>query len=152
METSDFEHNMNWMAKRLRVSVEDIENAIEALCTQGILKKEGESFKRIYHDGVRTTTDIPSEKIRKHHQEKLREASQLIDDIPIDMRDYTTHTFAINLERLPEAKRIIQEFRRRLVDLLEEGDQTEVYDLNIQLLPKSVITKESGESRQTIDQ
>jgi len=49
-------------------------------------------------------------------------------------------TMAIDPKNLPEAKKLIREFRKNLSVLLEEGTKTEVYDLNIQLLPATDVS------------
>jgi hypothetical protein len=44
-------------------------------------------------------------------------------------------TMAIDPRKLPLAKTLIREFRFRLAELLETGNRTEVYNLNVQLVP-----------------
>ena len=49
----------------------------------------------------------------------------------------TSMTMAIDVDRLPEAREVITKFRRELCALLENGEQTRVYNLGIQLYPVS---------------
>ena len=42
---------------------------------------------------------------------------------------------AIDLSKLPEAKTIIREFRRKMATLLRDGKKTDVYQLGIQFYP-----------------
>ncbi|MGZ3740999.1 MAG: DUF4423 domain-containing protein, partial [Bdellovibrionota bacterium] len=58
-----------------------------------------------------------------------------IEAVPTEERDITSMTMAIDPRRLPLAKTLIRKFRFRLADLLETGDRTEVYNLNVQLVP-----------------
>ena len=59
----------------------------------------------------------------------------MIDETSIDYRDFSTLAVAIDLNKIPEAKAIIREFRQKMAKLMSEGERTEVYELAIQLYP-----------------
>jgi hypothetical protein len=50
-------------------------------------------------------------------------------------------TMAIDPKKLPQAKERIRDFRRGLSEFLESGNRSEVYRINIQLMP---VTKKRG--------
>ena len=44
-------------------------------------------------------------------------------------------TIAMDIEKLPEVKTIIREFRQKVTALLRDGKKTDVFQLAIQLYP-----------------
>ena len=80
---------------------------------------------------------MESQALRISHRQSIEQALLALNEFPIELRDITSITMAIDLKRLPLAKKIIKEFRLKMSDVLEKGDQSEVYNLNIQLLPVS---------------
>ena len=56
---------------------------------------------------------------------------------PIDVRDMSGITMAISTRKLPEARKLIMDFRRKLCAFLEDGHKDAVYRLNVQLFPLS---------------
>ncbi|MNL80116.1 hypothetical protein D3C87_2068750 [compost metagenome] len=49
---------------------------------------------------------------------------------------------AISPKNLPQAKEEIRKFRKKMAQLLEEGEANEVYLMGIQLVPLSRLLKE----------
>jgi uncharacterized protein (TIGR02147 family) len=47
----------------------------------------------------------------------------------------TSITFSINRKNIPEAKKMIRTFRRKMATLMAKGHKTDVYNLNVQLFP-----------------
>jgi uncharacterized protein (TIGR02147 family) len=135
-DTKDFQAEPKWIAKRLGISVVEATLALAKLQKLGIIELEDGAFRKT-HKNVSSTTDIESQALRISHRQSIQQAMLAINEVPIDLRDITSITMAIDLKRLPIAKKIIKEFRLKMSDLLEQGDQSEVYNLNIQLLPVS---------------
>ena len=65
----------------------------------------------------------------------FRSAIAALEYSPVEERDVSSVTMAIDVQRIPLAKEAIRAFRRRLMRLLEAGSPDEVYNLNIQLVP-----------------
>ncbi len=106
-------------------------DAIARLSRLGLLKKDGKRW--IKTETHLTTTDgVPSEAIRETNRQLLQKAIFALEQ-PLDERDFSTVTFAINPEKLPDAKRIIAAFRRQMIGLLETPPQSELYCLAVQL-------------------
>ena len=95
-----------------------------------------------------TTTDIASSGIR-HFQKQILEKSIIsLEADDLYERDITSITIAINEDRIPEAKKEIMKFRKRMADFLGEGEKTRVYNLGVHLIPLSKSTK--GERNEDI--
>jgi uncharacterized protein (TIGR02147 family) len=86
---------------------------------------------------VRAGNGLDSQALRISHRQSIEQAVVSLNETPLDLRDISSITMAIDLKKLPMAKKIIQEFRHKMADVMEAGNQTEVYNLNIQLVPVS---------------
>lgn len=86
-------------------------------------------------DAFETTSDIPSAALRRSHRQTLEQAIESLEEVRIELRDITSITMAIDPARIGEAKTAIRRFRRDMAALLEDGRRTEVYNLNVQLVP-----------------
>ncbi|MNL64824.1 hypothetical protein D3C87_1890770 [compost metagenome] len=58
-----------------------------------------------------------------------------LDEVDMMLRDFSSTTLAIDLDKLTEAKTIIREFRQKMSALLRDGNKTDVYQLAIQFYP-----------------
>jgi len=123
-----------WIAKRLNIRVDEANEALVRLERMGIVEIKGSRFKQI-SDPLKTTTDVPSSSIRRYHKGVLSLAQNKIDQVPIEKREFSTRTMAINTKYLGEAKKLVKEFKEDMTSLLEEGTPDDVYQLSIQLFP-----------------
>jgi len=123
-----------WVAKRLGIKREEAEDAIERLIRLKLVKKVQGRLVRI-SDSLNTTVDIPSVAIRKHHSQNLRLAEDSLHNVPVEFREFGSVTMAVNPEKLSAAKQILIKTRKKIADLLETGDVSEVYTLSFQLFP-----------------
>ncbi len=87
------------------------------------------------HEDVRTTEDIKSQALKDSHKETMRMGIDKLDQIEVELRDFSSSTIAIDLNKLPEAKAIIREFRQKMAALLSGGEKTDVFQLAIQFYP-----------------
>jgi len=72
--------------------------------------------------------------IQRSHQQTLALAAEKLS-VPLELRDYTSMTMAINPKNLPKAKKAIEDFRNNIVKLLDKGEASEVYTFACQLFP-----------------
>lgn len=86
---------------------------------------------------VKTTEDIVSQALRDSHKEAMQMGIAKIDEITVELRDFSSTTLAIDLQRLPEAKALIREFRLKMATLVKQGNRKEVYQLAVQFYPLS---------------
>jgi uncharacterized protein (TIGR02147 family) len=141
-ETPDFKDDYEWIAKRLKTNVKNVREAMERLMRLGFLTytKEG----RLIPQEVELTTseDIPNTSLKKRHSENLEAAreSLFVDDVMT--RDFSFATLAIDPTKVPAAKKMIREFQDQLFAFLEEGNKTEVFEVCMQLFPRTNINKE----------
>lgn len=139
METDDFKPDFDWIAKRLNITITQASEAVERLKRLNlILERDGQWIKRSAN--ISTTTDVESQALKISHRQSLEQVFEALDQVPIDLRDITSITMAVDMSRLAEAKNLIRKFRRELCAYLEAGPKRdEVYNLNVQLVPVSVL-------------
>jgi uncharacterized protein (TIGR02147 family) len=135
VETENFQGGEKEAAAHFGISRIEARAAIERLIRIGLLKKKGKRIALASSPGLATTSDIRSAALRESHKKVLDHARESIDSVALELRDITSMTMAIDPSRLPEAKEKIKLMRRSLSEFLEKGHRTDVYRLNIQLVP-----------------
>lgn len=134
IETKDFRLRYAWIAARLGISVEDAKTAVARLCRLGLVEKTGGRLV-LAQSGCASTSDTPSRALRESYRESLKQAEHAIEGVPVDLRDFSSITLAMNPEKIPLAKVLFRSFRRFAAEVLETGDCQEVYSLNMQFIP-----------------
>lgn len=140
MELDNFDGTTSYIAKELNLPISLVDESIKRLLKMDIIDlKEG----KFYPTGVMLTTthDIQSSALRKFHKGHIAKSLSALDEVAVELRDITSMTMAIDIDRLPEAKEMIKNFRRSLCQKLESGKKNHVYNINIQLIPLSYLEK-----------
>lgn len=134
LETNKLEHSIDWIAKRLGISSIEARDCMDRLKRLGLVAMEKGEFK-VINGHLTTTHDVPSASLRKSHRKSIQQAMEALEQVPVHLRDITSITMPIDVARLEDAKKLTKKFRREMAELLERGNKTEVYNLNIQLVP-----------------
>lgn len=135
METDDFSSKPQWIAKRLGISKVQVELAIDRLLRLQFIHRDSGGHLHLQLEQAATTSDIPNGALKASHKQTLEQAIESLESVDVLARDITSMSMAIDPKRLPEAKKMIRDFRRKLAHFLEQGDRAEVYNLNIQVVP-----------------
>jgi len=123
-----------WIGRKLAIHPKTAEAALQTLIRVNLIKMEGPSFRQTGL-ALSTNTDIPSSVIRGYHRQNLKMAEEKLESVPVAERSFNSITFAVNPDKLGEAKKLIEHFLRRLCRTLEDGRTTEVYTFATQLFP-----------------
>ena len=145
LETKDFRESPIWIANRLQSTIPEVNLALKRLKELGLTERIGKVLKPKYNQGVRTSDGLQSGAIRRSHRKQLEQAIDSLELVALDQRDISSISFAADLSRMPEAKKIIQDFRRKLSKLFDGSNKTEVYRLQIQLIPSTKIRGEKND-------
>ncbi|MGE0171910.1 MAG: DUF4423 domain-containing protein [Oligoflexales bacterium] len=138
IKTEGFSSDPKGIAKRLGISVIEVRTAIDRLKRLGLVDEQDGELA-LAQDNLKTSTsDVMATALRQLHRQHMEKAIESMETVEREKRDITGITMAIDLSKLAEAKRKIQTFRRSMSDFLEDGTQTEVYHLGIQLFPLSI--------------
>ena len=126
-----------WIARRLGLTRPQAQDALDRLERLGLIAIRKNRL-HILAGALRTTTDVPSAAARHLQNDHLKLAQQSLETDSVDIRDITSMTFLCQTSRLPKAKAMIKNFRRKLTKHLEGPTAgEEVYVLAVQLFPVS---------------
>ena len=142
IETTDFQDDYQWIAKRLRTSVRKVKEAMERLMRLGFLNYTREGKLIVQEVEFITSEDIPNNSMKKRHSENLEAARESLFTDDVMIRDFSAATIAIDPARLPQAQKMIREFQDKLFSFLEGGKKSEVYEICMQVFPRTNIEKE----------
>ncbi len=145
--TKSFKADPVWISKKLGVAKSKVVKALSKLEKLGLLVRDkGGELK---HSGVsaHSTDGIPNMALRARHEENLNAAKLSILNDPLEIRDFSFVTVATSTEKIVEARKRIRYFLNELNDFLEEGPREEVYELCIQLFPRTKITPQKRKAK-----
>lgn len=140
MKLPTFREDPAWIAKQFNVSVIAVNVAVERLKRLGFIVEDAEGK---WMDGVGPTSivsDRKSTKARRMLQSQVLELAQKsLDSVPLEEREQSAVIMAIDTKKIPEAKKIIDQFRRDMITLLagSQAKKNRVAVLNISLFPVS---------------
>lgn len=135
--TKDFNPQSQVIAKRLGIATEEVEAALSRLESLELIKYDGDTFVKTNRNLTNFSPGITS-RAHKHFQKQvITKALNAVDSCSSQEKDITTMSMAIDKNKLEEARALITDFRKKMCQFLEDGNQTEVYNLSIQLYPIS---------------
>ncbi len=126
--------NVDWIADRLVVPVEEAREVFERLLRLELIEIKSGRMVRTTQP-LTTTSDVPSEAIKKYHLGLLRKVELALLDLPVSERDITAITMPTDPEKLLEAKKILKRTHHRIAKLVGTSKASEVYVLSTQLFP-----------------
>lgn len=127
-----------WVSARLGISFEVATDTLGELIERGMIENVDGKMVRISKP-LTTQTDIPSDSIVEHHRQSIEKALEALHEVPVELREFASVTYAIHPSQIKEAKSHILEFHRKLGKILKSDEAQEVYKLNIHFFP---LTKE----------
>lgn len=143
MELNDFQSSSKWIAKKLGLPETLIVESLERLERLKIIDRSKETWQ-VQAANLRTTDDVASDALKEFYLNNLSLAAQKLKTVPVQDRDFSAITIAIDKAKLPFAKGMIRDFRRKLARILEAGDsKNEIYQLNILFFPLNESDKKS---------
>ncbi len=144
METTDYVDDPDWIARRLGLTVPAAKKALETLeACAAIVYRKGRRFPAELR--FRTSDGVRDLAVQRSHLQALDLARMAIETEPVELRNFSAITLALDPKLIPEAARRITRFRRSLAKFLEQGKQTEVYRMSFQLFPLSKPSQKSEE-------
>ena len=145
LNCEDFESTHAWIAKRMGITENRAKLVAERLLELGLFELNDDGELKRTGKSYRTSDDVADVSIKKAHEQSFELAKESLYRDPVESRDFTSVTMAIDPLKLSMAKELTRKFQDELSDLLESGHRTEVYRLSMQLFPLSKISQ--GESK-----
>lgn len=140
-EIKGFKANAKYISQRLGLSLDIADKALDRLTRLGYFEQKKGRLVPQKNVRLSTTTDIASDSLRRRHEINLQAAQEALRNVPIELREFTFITMAIDLKKLKFAKPIIREFREKLCAFLEDGEKTDVYEFCMSLFPRTVLSE-----------
>lgn len=134
LETKDYKGTRKEIEKRLGLDAVEARAAVERLERLGLVATQPR-IRLAKSPGLTTSHDVQNAALRVAHKKTLEDAITSLEDVAVELRDITSITMAVDPAKLAEAKKRLKEFRRSFSEFMESGNQSEVYRLNIQLIP-----------------
>lgn len=135
MFTTDFKNNTAWMAERLNIPEELVASSLERLKRVGMLKHREDGTPEPQRGPFSSLPTIQNSYLQMSHKDTLKHVVSNLSDIPVEKRDISSITVAIDDSKIAEAKEMIRSFRRKLAGFVSEGKRNQVYTINVQLFP-----------------
>jgi uncharacterized protein (TIGR02147 family) len=140
---SGFMYNSKWIAKRLNITVTQAQGAVERLIRLGWMEEVEDTLRFVGGNLSTIDKEITTEALKDFQKQMLVKATDAIDTVDLKHRSNTGMTMAINKDKLPQAQAMINQFRRKICDFLEDTDhKDEVYHLSISLIPLTQIEEQ----------
>lgn len=135
LRTAGFRSDPGWIAGRLGISVPRVLDVLDRLQAAGFVSRSSGGELKRTTPPLKTSEGVASAALRKAHAEELVLAEKALQSVPVDRRNFSSMTMAMNPERMAEAVALITKFRTDLAALCEENQATEVYQICIQIFP-----------------
>jgi uncharacterized protein (TIGR02147 family) len=140
-----FDENPAWIKKQLGLAVPErrIARCLRFLVSHGHLRRDLKGKLTPQEPISQTTNGVPSAKIRAFHKNALKIASRSIDRFPVHDRRAHTLLMALTAERSRELDELLGEFYERLIQFMENADDSEgakpsaLYQIILNLCPIS---------------
>ena len=142
-----FKEDPRWIAAQLvpKIDPQEAEQAIQELLKLGIVKRDSQGKLIQTNSAVDTGDEVLSASIAAFHREMLRKASESIDRFERTEREISAATVGVSKKNAERIKKLIQRFRKELLQIAEEEQSVErICQIGIQLFPLSN-DLESGE-------
>ncbi len=126
------------LAKRLGLPIHKTRAALDRLCRLSLIQQRGSYFSLSGPLQLSSSDELRSLAIQRAHLEDLELSRQGLLDVEPSLRDFTSITMGIDVTKIPQAKRLIRQFRDELAGLLETApreNRSEVYKLCVHLFP-----------------
>ncbi len=128
IKCDNFKYDHRWIAAHLGITVYEVKEAISRLKNLELIDEDEEDGKlRVTEFHVSALSDVPAQALREHARQILNKGITSLEEQSQEERDISSITMAIDPKLLPEAKKMILQFRRKLCKFLESGEKKEVY-------------------------
>lgn len=121
------------ISRSLSLDTKTTNEALARLIKMDIIVKEKKGFS-VSSSNRKTSSDVPSEAIRKLHKQMLSKASDAIDLQEIANRNFSIIFFSFNKSQIKMAKEKIKNFRREFMEEFESAPgKDSIYCMGVQL-------------------
>ena len=139
-----FKDDPYWISRRLvgQASVREISHALKFLIDQEFIMKDDAGVYKAKDNMVLSTDEVKSLAIRRYHKKILEQATETLESLPMEEREFGALTFMLPEGAFEELKLRLKEFRKGIHKwAVETGTSSEdsghVVQVNIQMYPQT---------------
>ena len=150
----NFKGDAKWIARNLGITPSEVNIAVKRMVRLGLLEIS-EDNKWIDRSGALTTTGngFTNAAFRNLQTQIFKMGITAMEEVPMNLRDQSSITMAIDSSFLPKAKSMIRRFRRELLALMQSSDQKDaVFHLNVSLYPLTPLNGWKPGTRETCNE
>jgi uncharacterized protein (TIGR02147 family) len=133
MRTKGFRSDPHWIARRLGLQVSVVEGALERLESLGFIRRKRGEMSLTEGGVLKTSDDIQSLAIRKHHEQMLRKATEALTKQDTSQREFQALNLNFDVKSVPEAKKFIRKFMNDFNHKFARSHGEQIYQINLQL-------------------
>ena len=141
-----FDGTAEWLATRIHPAITSAQadKSLKLLEKLGFITKDDNDQWCQASPVLSTGAEVTSEALFNFHKNLLDLGKEVLEKVDAAERDISAVTLGVVRERIPQLKRMIQDFRQEILKLVaDDSEPEEVVWLNIQMFPA---TKLGGES------
>lgn len=131
----DFESSASWMALKTGIPEERVEICLRNLEVLGLIERPGKGAWKRHHQSLYSSHDISSQSLQRAHLNTLEMAKEKLPLIPVDERDYSFVTVALDEKRFKKLKKLVLKFRDDVFELDEQSQGGDLYRVALQCFP-----------------
>jgi uncharacterized protein (TIGR02147 family) len=122
------------IAEALGVQPDRLKTACDRLVEVGMIRETaaGYSLENVYFE---TTDDIADSRIVKSHIDGMEKATEALENVGADSRDFISLVIAGDSRKLRAAKVLVRRFLQQVARTLTGTKRDEVYKVNVQIFP-----------------
>lgn len=145
IDVKGFTANPKWIANAIGITISEAKIAVERLERLGLLEiQEDGTWLTRKKDLTTVGHEYTAPAFRTLQKQVLEKALEALEECPMEQRDQSSMTMAIDASRLPQAKERIKKFRRDLCSFLQtSGKLDQVYQMSVSLYPVSSLPREN---------
>lgn len=144
----NFQGNVRWMARQLGISHFEARIAVDRMKRLGLMTEIDGAIQATNTDTTTGDKSKTSAALKIQQKDILTRAMRSLSEDPIAERSMSGMTMAIDPEKIPLAKVLIQDFMEELAATLGQDRKSRVYQLGISLYPLQ--RKKSSNAKQAI--
>ena len=123
------------LSKELKLSKKEIKAAIGRLKKLKLLNESNGRLKKTKNFINTADQHLSAPALKKRQRQVLEKAICSLEMDSVEKRNITAWTMPVDPKKIPEAKKMIQEFHKSLCEFLSSGRKKKVYEMSISLFP-----------------
>lgn len=139
IKVEDFRPEIKWISNSLSITTQEVRRAVSNLQRTGLLEITSDNQwidKATQGLATNISPGVTGHMAKQMQSQILDLSKQALHEIPLEMRDHTSLTVAINKTQLDEAREKIKKLRRELDVLFSSTPAADdVYQVSISLFP-----------------